>query len=904
MRNTLAILLFLVLLAGSVLAQEPFVWWEGEDFSRGNFPERSAFSPAGPEESRVLSGGAWVTHAGEFDPGLFLEYEVEIPREDNYRFYVRKFWKHGPFRWRFDEGEWQLLTRDEALLESVPVRKQLSASWVLAGKVHLAAGKHRLRIEPVEEPKCTFGLDVLLLTPVPFTPRGKLKPGEKTGLADPDTWAFEPDPDTFAPDALLNLRHLNEEVAGQSGFVRLSEDGNDLLLGDGTPVRFWAVNSFVYRQDMDALRAHAKFLARRGVNVVKFHDYVYPKNPGADITEVDEEVMDWCWKLVAAMKAEGIYTIISPYWALNVKRVPESWGIEGWPEDQSPQGLLFFNERLQEGYRAWMRSLYTRENPYTGIPLARDPAVAAAILQTEDGLLFWTFDQLKGPQRAKLRRQYGRWLLDRYGDLHTALEAWAGEGHENDDFAAGEVGLCIVWHMTGAAAPYSGQNAGMQKRLDDQLRFMTELVRDFNEEMVNFYRKELRCGFPILAGNWKTADQARLLDAMRWSYMPGDIIGCQRYVGPVHVNPDEGRRATYVVDEGDLFAERPAVLYPDSLPIAARQLEGRPWMNTESTWISPTAYQAEGPFMIAAYGAMTGVDGYTWFACSSPQWDQDMTKFQVANPSILGMFPAAALIYRCGYVAEAKPIVREHRTLKEVWARELPLLVEGGGFDPTRDHEDTAVDQRAHLPQPSFLAGAVRVSYGEEHAPDHTAPKLHELVDEAGRVVTSATGELSLDYGRGICTMNAPRAQGVAGFVGERGKFELRDATIECGNRYAAVTLVPLDGRPLNESRRVLAQVGTVCRPHGWRTEPAEFKGRDGATYGGKRITTRGRPPWNIERADVAITLHNPHLAAARRLDPNGMPTGQVTLARAEDGAVQFRFPEDALYVVLMGDWR
>ena len=62
-------------------------------------------------------------------------------------------------------------------------------------------------------------------------------------LNDANSWAFAPIEDAFTDNALLDLRSLNEKVAGENGFLRLSEDGNSFVLGDGTPVRFWAVDS-------------------------------------------------------------------------------------------------------------------------------------------------------------------------------------------------------------------------------------------------------------------------------------------------------------------------------------------------------------------------------------------------------------------------------------------------------------------------------------------------------------------------------------------------------------------------------------------------------------------------------------------------------------------------------------
>ena len=78
-----------------------------------------------------------------------------------------------------------------------------------------------------------------------------MRPGAAKGGARPraeaGTWPFLPQRDTFRPTAKFDLRPLNEKVAGQNGFVTLSPDGESFVLGDGSPVRFWAVNTYVQR---------------------------------------------------------------------------------------------------------------------------------------------------------------------------------------------------------------------------------------------------------------------------------------------------------------------------------------------------------------------------------------------------------------------------------------------------------------------------------------------------------------------------------------------------------------------------------------------------------------------------------------------------------------------------------
>lgn len=55
---------------------------------------------------------------------------------------------------------------------------------------------------------------------------------------------FAPAVDDFNDTVLLDLRSLNEKAAGEHGWVR-SDGKGGFVRGDGRPLRFWAVGSFV-----------------------------------------------------------------------------------------------------------------------------------------------------------------------------------------------------------------------------------------------------------------------------------------------------------------------------------------------------------------------------------------------------------------------------------------------------------------------------------------------------------------------------------------------------------------------------------------------------------------------------------------------------------------------------------
>jgi hypothetical protein len=719
------------------------------------------------------------------------------------------------------------------------------------------------------------------------------------------TWAFTPAPDPFRDDALLDLRSLNEKQAGEKGFVRLSPDGSGFVLGDGTPVRFWAVGDTVYTRSDTELAYHARFLAKHGVNMVRMHGSFAPKGAGKKISDVDEAEIDRAWRLVAAMKKEGIYTTISPYWASGGHTgTAASWGIEGYGDKADLWGLLFFRDDLREGYKAWTRALLTRRNPYTGIPLGQDPAVAILQIQNEDSLFFWTLQGIKPPQLEILGKKFGGWLVKRYGGLEAARKSWNNQSAAGDQFGQGKVGILPTWQMTQAA------QGGAARRLRDQVRFLAETQRDIYADIARYFREDLGCKQLINASNWITADPEKLNDIERWTYTVTDVLAVNKYYnGGAHAGPNAGWR----IDPGDFFEGRSVLKNPTALPTNLKQVVGHPMMITESCWVYPLAYESEGPFLVAAYQSLTGVGPYYWFSADTPGYCLDpyfpyqtfpdgqrgVFKWSL-HPGTQTQFPAAALLYRKGYVRRGPVVVHEERPLNDLWDRKPPILAEGRTFDPGRDarfaegaYGKTAVNPLA------FLVGRVEVKYGGDPART-TSMGLGEYIRPARKTVRSVTGELTWDYGVGLCTLDAPRAQGVTGFLAASGGVaRLRDAVIRSGNEYVTVTLVALDDQPLRESARVLVQVGPVMRPTGWITRSDTQRSEDRKTsQRGEKIVNTGKMPWRIGNVDVTISLENAGLRKAVALDANGYRTRDIA-GRAEDGTFMVKLPADCLYAVL-----
>ena len=274
-----------------------------------------------------------------------------------------------------------------------------------------------------------------------------------------------------------------------------------------------------------------------------------------------------------------------------------------------------------------------------------------------------------------------------------------------------------------------------------------------------------------------------------------------------------------------------------------------------------------------------------------------LQKWNCADPGTMANFPAAALIHRLGYVKQSEPVVHEERTMDQMLDLKPPMIADAADFDPNQYAQFYRANPQipGGVRSEAFLVGRVEVVVGGDPAKSHAIDLAPYIKDHT---VRSVTGELSVDSDPGLFTLNAPKAQGVAGFLkAAGGRFALSTVTIESGNDYAAVVVVPLDDRPLAESHKLLVQVGTICRPTGWKVEPGTYDDK-GKKLEGYKIISTGHMPWRVTNADVSVTVSNQNLTKATRLDAAGYAAGDVP-AQAADGKLTVKLPPETMYLVL-----
>ncbi len=538
MSRRLFFMSLLASLAGMATAAEPLLWVEAEDAVHKTLVANQPMNNVNPD---ALSGGQWIagwSHLNLGEPAGTAEYAVEIPAAGKYHVWARAMPGSG-LAYRVDGAKDAVEVAVDKGLDPVPVSADANpfwpgdARWFDAGTVALTQGKHTIiwYLGGLKGNDRFAGLDCFVLTTGTFVPNGKYKPGEKSPQPQPafqpgQTWDFLPKPDKFDPAAVLDLRGLNETMAGEHGFIRLSADGDSFVRGDGQPMRFWAAGLRTGGHDLKELRREARFLAKHGVNAIRVFAMLPPTDAKSKITDVNEADLDSLFMTEAAMKAEGIYTFTGAYWPVATQ-IQKNWDVTN-PQRGDCQDLVYFDPKFQAGYKAWMKALCTRKNPYTGLRIADDPAVAIIQLQNEDCLIWWGTMGLKGDALKLFLHHYADFLIKKHGSLEKTRAAWRNyTGTKmlgSDDWAAGRVGMLNIWDFSRDIGILKAGNAGFKARLADQMEFLARTSRRFNADMVKYLRQDLGCKQLINAGNWRTVDLVTTQDAEYWADSAADVL--------------------------------------------------------------------------------------------------------------------------------------------------------------------------------------------------------------------------------------------------------------------------------------------------------------------------------------------------------------------------------------------
>ena len=689
------------------------------------------------------------------------------------------------------------------------------------------------------------------------------------GASEPGWFAFDPKRDIFAANSAIDLRSLNETIAGEHGPIGV-KNGEFIHTGNGQPLRFWAVNGPPRALEGEALRQCARMLAKRGVNMVRIHGEYFDKDGEVDMAKVRHAL-----EIVEAMKAEGIYTHFSIYFPLWLSPKAGTPWLQGYDGKKHPFAALLFNPDFQAQYRKWWTALLTTPSPTTGKKLVEDSAVSSLEIQNEDSFFFWTFTEnnLPDEQWRILEKMFGDWLIQKYGSLDAAMAKWNGLKMKRDVPAEGRIGFRPLFNMFNEKQP----------RDQDTVRFLLETQMKFYADTTAFLR---RLGFkgPVTASNWSTASPQVFGPLEKLSYSVGDFVDRHGYFGSNHKGPN----SEWSIRDGHTYSERSALRFDAEDPSKPRQFvhpamdphyQGKPSMISETTWNRPNRFRSEAPLYFAVYGALQHTDAIVHFALDGSEWSVKpgfwMQQWTLMTPAMAGQFPAAALIFRKGLIRSGAVLADIHLNKDELLQLKGTPLPQDATLDELRLKDvpqggDVQPGQR--LDPLLHYAGRAEVKFTD--APGSIKiSDLKPLINHDAQTVASSTGELKLDYGKGVLTINAPNVQGASGVLNVAGWIETKDLSIRSDLDLVHIVAVSLDDLPLSASKRILLQVMSEEKATGFETEAVSEKI--------KKIKNIGRDPWLVKEIQGTVKFKRKDAAQLKvtALDFNGYPAATLGLA-------------------------
>jgi hypothetical protein len=846
--------------------ETPPVFWEAESAYEHNFPTHHPFEPANAEEAAKLSNGRWIG-SGPSKVDRYLKYRISIPISGTYTLFVRKFWKHGPFRFRFDGSSDSACGPEPMLLDAVEIRKSVVANWVALGDFELKQGTHDFVVELVSR-ESPVAFDRFALVNGEEIPRGL---GEETSAEPPPGYFVFDRRRRFEEPSLLDMRPLNETRAGQSGRLVASADGHIVSTDTKRPIRFWGVNANheVLSLPNRLMDRYASWLASLGVNLLRLHGPFFAKG---DVRTFDDEKLANLRRLHAALKNQGIYLGLSTYFPLwtNLEQDPEYAAFGG----RAPFGLYFYRDQFAQLVTSHLqRVLSTRTTE--GQPLAHDPALAYVELVNEDTTLFWTFSvkDLPEGERRYVEERFAAFASIRHGSLATALKHWGGAPLEGDRAEQGRLALLGLWEIS----------KRRDARSKDTAAFLTELMRDRYTTAQAHLRSALGYRGLTVCSNFHTANARYLEPLEKWANSVCDLLDSHGYYDA----PLEGPAATYMVSAGDQHDDRSALhLEPTSglatstpvtepWPVFTLPVDGKPQLVSEIGWTWPNRFRAEYAVLSAGYASLHALDGLVFFASDAPGYGAGLSKFSLNDPVMMGQFPAASFAFRQGLVRAAPTVARiAVPTAKRFELEGLPIdppealdaLRKKGGF---LGNGPSAQDSGSLDPL-SYWVGRVGLSF-EDGASTMDSDALRRGIDRQRGQVRSATGELLFDWKKGVVRIEAPQINAIAGFFRKNETLALPHFELELDNEYASVFLVALDGQPLSTSQKLLLQIATEVTQNGYATTGTHPK----------RITAVGNGPILVRRIAGAVRLKRPDMRRlrVRALNAYGQPTNVLRVS-------------------------
>ncbi len=851
---------------------------------------RDSFREGEPRDWK-LATGRWVSAAYPVEPGSEYHLDVWVKTENaTGQAYAHLAWQEGS-RWLSEDPTERLSGTHDWRKLSVTATAPPEADTLIVS-LNLARSRGTAWFDDVR-----------------VSGKSELPPRVEYVFNDTESWF----PFTFPLDDTnldsIDLTSLVHAPAGKHGFVAAGHDGH-FYFSDGPRARFFGTNvgGAACAPAKELARTVAARLAKYGVNMLRLHSmdgrWGPLIDPGRNTSQsFDADALDRVDYFVAELKKRGIYIYMD---LLDYRWFRSADGVAHGDEfthnwQGSMKGASCFDDRMIELQKDYATKLLTHRNPYTGLRYVDDPAVAVVETTNENSVFyFFRMSDLSLPHyREAIAKRWNEWLLERYGDRSKLARAWTDASgppalKAEEDPVAGTVALPfgMLSRLGPALEGKINEPLLAAPRVRDVLRFFGKLQERYYQTMHSHLR-EIGVRVPIAGTNQTFFPADTYVDAKM-----NDFMSRNQYWRHPSVRSKPFFR---FANEPMLNVDLPTQRNPLSV-IASTSVAGKPQAVAEFNFPWPNEYRAEGLLMSAAYACLQDWDIFLLFSFDPSDPSLSMFRSQ-SDPARWGTFPAAAMMFHRHDAAAGRNEVHVVHAADAIYAprpdtaysdytefRFLTFLSKvrnafcedichakadvtlacGPSADAKIEGPAKVIRLEAN-PWQKWLFGEFVAKAGQLRLPGYTG------MDGQAKRLNSDTGELSLDYGRGLFTIDTACTKSAIGYLARQDTIDLEGVQIRCRTGFAAIAATSLDGKPIGQSARVL--LTSVARAEntgqGFWPPAKEQAARNVMSW---MLPAEGRPPVIAEPVDADITLSISGKPVAYALDASGKRRGKLEL--------------------------
>lgn len=639
-------------------------------------------------------------------------------------------------------------------------------------------------------------------------------------------------PDLDSSATVVDMSFLNSGIAGSTGHITL-KDGH-FADGNGNKIRFFGTNltfgsCFPEKEVSTALAAR---LRKLGMNVMRLHHMDNQSAPGGiwdkEKKSLDPDQLDKLDWLIYQLKLHGIYTNINTHVSGNYPGM-DYQGIEQFNYGKT---IDQFYRPYIEKQKVYARMLLTHRNPYTGTSYNEEPAVAFVEVNNENSLLSsWNLLPLLNKEhKAALMGLWNKWL-NSDPDIKKSI---------------GKVDLMKI------ISDYNNGTTEDQKKA--LWSFLVDTEMSYAKEMVDYFKNDLKVKALVSETQASYSGVAGVMRESEYS----DYIDMHAYWEHPSFPGKSWSRTDWRIRNSSMVSDKQGGTLPR---FGQHRVEGMPLTISEYDHPAPSFFVAEMYPMLNSFSAFQDFDAIYQFACGSPYNKGMIPGFFALNGHPLKqiLVPAGAVMFRMGAIRPGEHKVQLGLPKESV----IDDLVKAG--DKLKLH----VTNMNYIWDAAGSENALALLHPISVNTNATTSGLSEKISVPEGPWVSETGEIEWDNRdsvKAVYRINAPAARAAVGYIGGR-NIDLGTVSIQMDTtkyNWAAITLTALDGKPVEQSSKVLLVAAGRVENTDWKWDE-KF-----TTLGGDW----GKAPTRAEGIPAKLVFRNMNEFSVHSLDPAG---NQVT---------------------------